>query len=598
MENNIEKKKNGVMVLVIILIIIILGLVGFIVYKELSSGTNNNNNNSNNGNNNTDNNQEDNKQNDNNAVDASDYKYTMDVYKTDDNMLCNNDKRDDICKTKAFTIKTESNGANVLTTNEKNIVLYNDNGLKIYNDKTKKIIKVDLDSNYDTYNLNVYNGEVIGVVYKNNDENSSYYDLTTKKSKFVKTYQNLGILDNNYLNGYDYKNDEAFGYLLNIKEEKVELSDRSKNTASISYDISKYNNKYFYTLSHCAGDCSLEAIYDNNKKEIYKFPVNRSNNYFMEFGYSFYEGYLYLNENNVVKKYDSDGKLISTSKKYDNFKQLIQDKIIYVKDNKLVVESLNDGSIKEIVKWSDNYNYDTYLSRYYSRNDLDKINEPDKKEGLYLVIYYQSKIGDNYGMEYCYTGSEIITYPIKQEMGGRAKPVLYLYPTEETKVKVRFAHPEYLTTTYPKYDKEWVVMASPNGDLIDSNNKYYYALYWDEVRYHEVSFDEGFYITKENAVAFLEEKLTLIGLNAKERNEFIMYWLPILENNGQSLVYFELTEERELNNKLIIEPTPDSLLRVNIHIKKVNKKINIKEQKLESFKRVGFTAVEWGGMTY
>ena len=77
-----------------------------------------------------------------------------------------------------------------------------------------------------------------------------------------------------------------------------------------------------------------------------------------------------------------------------------------------------------------------------------------------------------------------------------------------------------------------------------------------------------------------------------------MYWLPILENNGQSLVYFELTEERELNNKLIIEPTPDSLLRVNIHIKKVNKKINIKEQKLESFKRVGFTAVEWGGMTY
>ena len=197
MENNIEKKKNGVMVLVIILIIIILGLVGFIVYKELSSGTNNNNNNSNNGNNNTDNNQEDNKQNDNNAVDASDYKYTMDVYKTDDNMLCNNDKRDDICKTKAFTIKTESNGANVLTTNEKNIVLYNDNGLKIYNDKTKKIIKVDLDSNYDTYNLNVYNGEVIGVVYKNNDENSSYYDLTTKKSKFAKTYQNLGILDKN-----------------------------------------------------------------------------------------------------------------------------------------------------------------------------------------------------------------------------------------------------------------------------------------------------------------------------------------------------------------------------------------------------------------
>ncbi len=99
------------MVLVIILIIIILGLVGFIVYKELSSGTNNNNNSNNN------NNQEDTKQNDNNAVDTSGYKYIIDVYKTDSNILCN--EKDDICKTIAFTIKTESNEANVLATNKK-----------------------------------------------------------------------------------------------------------------------------------------------------------------------------------------------------------------------------------------------------------------------------------------------------------------------------------------------------------------------------------------------------------------------------------------------------------------------------------------------
>ena len=77
-----------------------------------------------------------------------------------------------------------------------------------------------------------------------------------------------------------------------------------------------------------------------------------------------------------------------------------------------------------------------------------------------------------------------------------------------------------------------------------------------------------------------------------------MYWLPILENNGKSLVYFELTEEREANNKLLVSPTPDSMLRVNIHIKKVNTKVDIKEEKLTSFERRGFTVVEWGGMTY
>ena len=184
------------------------------------------------------------------------------------------------------------------------------------------------------------------------------------------------------------------------------------------------------------------------------------------------------------------------------------------------------------------------------------------------------------------------------EIGGRAKPVLYLYPTKETNVKVEFEHPEYLTTTYPKYNKSWEVKAYPNGDLYDNNNKYYYGLYWDEVRYNEVDFHEGFYVTKDNAIDFLEEKLELIGLNNRERNEFIMYWLPILENNEKSLVYFELTKEREMDNKLIITPKPDSLLRVSIHIKKVNEKVNIKEQKLEKFLRFGFSAIEWGGMTY
>ena len=77
-----------------------------------------------------------------------------------------------------------------------------------------------------------------------------------------------------------------------------------------------------------------------------------------------------------------------------------------------------------------------------------------------------------------------------------------------------------------------------------------------------------------------------------------MYWLPILEKNGKNLVYFELTDEREAVNRLKISPKPDSLLRIVIHVKKVNKKVSIKEQKLSSFNREGFTAVEWGGTTY
>jgi hypothetical protein len=203
------------------------------------------------------------------------------------------------------------------------------------------------------------------------------------------------------------------------------------------------------------------------------------------------------------------------------------------------------------------------------------------------------------GYEFFYIPTTGETGKIPTVIGGYAKPILYLYPTKDnTKVSVSFEKPGLLTTTYPKFNKVWEVTANKNGDLHDKDGKYYYGLYWEEEGSSKVDFTKGFYVTKDNAITFLEEKLTKIGLNDRERNEFIMYWLPILEKNGKNLVYFELTNEREAYNKLKITPKPDSLLRLAIHVKKVNKKVNIKEQQLPTFKRSGFTAVEWGGVVH
>lgn len=178
------------------------------------------------------------------------------------------------------------------------------------------------------------------------------------------------------------------------------------------------------------------------------------------------------------------------------------------------------------------------------------------------------------------------------------KPVLYLYPSQKTDITVNFSQEENLTTTYPKFKEEWKVTAYPNGDLYDSNNNYYYALYWEEKTYNEVDFKEGFYVNKDNAINFLEEKLTILGLNKKERNEFIMYWLPILEKNVNNLVYFELTSALQNQNELIITPQPDTLIRIRMHIKKVNNKTDIKEQQLHKQERIGSTAIEWGGVIH
>ena len=47
-----------------------------------------------------------------------------------------------------------------------------------------------------------------------------------------------------------------------------------------------------------------------------------------------------------------------------------------------------------------------------------------------------------------------------------------------------------------------------------------------------------------------------------------------------------------------MEPEPDSLLRLSIHVKKVDGFTKIKEQKFPTFTRKGFVAVEWGGVVH
>lgn len=175
------------------------------------------------------------------------------------------------------------------------------------------------------------------------------------------------------------------------------------------------------------------------------------------------------------------------------------------------------------------------------------------------------------------------------------KPVLYLYPEEDMMVNVTFDNKDKLLSTYPKYKDEWNVFAKKDGTLIDENGRKYYALYWDENIKHVEKFKTGFYVKSKDSIKFLEEKLFEMGFTDREANEFIMYWLPIMEQGGDNLVHFHFTEDRQKQNKINIEPEVDSLFRVSIEIKKVNKKVSIKEQKIERFERYGFSALEWGG---
>lgn len=176
------------------------------------------------------------------------------------------------------------------------------------------------------------------------------------------------------------------------------------------------------------------------------------------------------------------------------------------------------------------------------------------------------------------------------------KPVLYIYPEVTSDVSVSYLKPEQLTTTYPLYNNGWHITAHPNGDLYDSDNNYYYALYWESEVAMNHDFESGFYVETKDSATFLEEKLSEIGLSPRERNEFIMYWLPKMEKGDNNLVRFMLTDEVESIEPISITPKPDSMLRMRIIIKKTNTDPKLPRQELPpTFTRKGMTVVDWGG---
>ena len=175
------------------------------------------------------------------------------------------------------------------------------------------------------------------------------------------------------------------------------------------------------------------------------------------------------------------------------------------------------------------------------------------------------------------------------------KPVIYLYPKEEEVIDVKLEYKGELTVTYPEYKDGWKVKANPDGTLINlEDNKEYSYLFWEGLSDLDYDISEGFVVKNEDTVDFLQEKLEYMGLTPKEYNEFIVYWLPILQENNYNLIYFAGDEYDEYA-KLKISPKPDSILRVMMIYKALDKPIEIKEQKLEQFIREGFTVVEWGG---
>ncbi len=174
------------------------------------------------------------------------------------------------------------------------------------------------------------------------------------------------------------------------------------------------------------------------------------------------------------------------------------------------------------------------------------------------------------------------------------KPVIYLYPEVETEVSVKLTVDGRLTCTYPAYRDGWRVTASPDGTLTDDRGMTYNYLYWEGISYAEWDWSQGFCVRGEDTATFLEDALEKLGLTRREANEFMVYWLPRMQENPYNIISFQ-TEAYTEAAKLEIFPSPDTLIRVFMVYRASDTHADMKPQTLTAPARTGFVAVEWGG---
>lgn len=174
------------------------------------------------------------------------------------------------------------------------------------------------------------------------------------------------------------------------------------------------------------------------------------------------------------------------------------------------------------------------------------------------------------------------------------KPVIYLYPEQETKVSVDLQLDGKFTCTYPAYENGWKVTAFPDGTLKDGNGKTYNYLYWEGQVNADFDMTKGFCVKGEDTAAFLEQALEQLGLNRREANEFIVFWLPLMEQNPYNIITFQ-TDAYTDAAKLHVTPTPDTLIRVFMTWQASQTYVELVPQELSAPQREGFTVIEWGG---
>lgn len=500
--------------------------------------------------------------------------------------------------------------------NHRDILLIKDGGLRVFDLGTGEITELPFSA--DDYTTIRFTGdsrtnEATGILCKDENNGYSFYDFRTRTFTLGADTPLSYIASTTYGDTCIEYPDDYVSNVYHFSTGELLHSFEGHVSAQDSGDI------LLYLVSPGISGSNF-TVYNSDFEQISAPDI----------GYNFAEitseGTIVLVENTAPTSFTvirENGSTVCTSKEFTAVLFACDDYIFVSEDGKLNIYNYKSEFVRTLSDWTEGaYSHamisgksgektfvlDDYNLAWYKNVGTPESPVYEKAEsdvfpaGIYYITEnLNESLGmDGTGLEFCFDPVTGDSYALAVAyIGGYAKPVLYLYPETETAVNVSFAHPERLTVVYPEYPETgWSVTASPDGTMYDADGRSYYALYWEESGAVPVAWTDGFCVAREDVTEFLENTLADIGLTEREANEFIIYWLPVLQKNEYSLIWFEMTESRQEMNELCITPAPDSLLRIAMHVKAADGFVETAGQEFRSFERTGFTAVEWGGVVH
>lgn len=177
------------------------------------------------------------------------------------------------------------------------------------------------------------------------------------------------------------------------------------------------------------------------------------------------------------------------------------------------------------------------------------------------------------------------------------KPNIYIYPTEEMNVTVKFKNPRFLTEVIPDYSNIWDVYVKPDGKIYTKEGYVYdYLFYECLTNLNLFERKAGFLIASETRKKQFEDILEQYGFTQEEICDFTEFWCDKLEEGKNYIMYPQMTELVDNAMEIEVTPKPQTCVRIWFVFEEAKEETEITLPEIQRIERTGYTIIEWGGM--